>query len=130
MSLNDAVLVNGKPYITQTFTYAWCLATKEYLYQIAGALGQGMAVKIGDPSGIKPDIDFQPTDNALTVLKAAGMPITSLDQGVSYEYGWLFTKGFTLDVAFGKVTPTQLETTVVGQMLADGWSTDLLAPWI
>jgi hypothetical protein len=89
-----------------------------------------MAVRIYDPSGQRPDVEIQPDGDVVAAMRANNIPIQAPDQGVSYEYGRLFTKGFTLDVAYGNKSVTQLETEVVQQMLGEGWSTEALAPWI
>ena len=45
------VLVNGKPYVTQCYTYDYLAFPKEDVYEISGAQVRGMAVRIYDPSG-------------------------------------------------------------------------------
>ena len=126
----EPVMVNGTRYITQCYTYGFLASAPDDVYEIAGAQARGMAVRIYDPSGQRPDVEIQPDGDVLAAMRANNIPIHATDQGVSYEYGRLFTKGFTLDVAFGKESPTQLEAEVVQQMLGEGWSSAALAPWI
>src|ERR1035438_2877703 len=127
-----AVMVNGTRCITQCYTYDF-LANNvtDDVYEISGAQMLGMAVRIYDPSGQKSDVDFQPGDDVVAVMKANNIPIHAADQGVSYEYAKLFTTtDWTPDVSSGKKSPIQLEAQVVQQMLGDGWSSEALAPWI
>ena len=126
------VMVNGTRCITQCYTYDF-LANNvtDDVYEISGAQMLGMAVRIYDPSGQKSDVDFQPGDDVVAVMKANNIPIHAADQGLSYEYARLFTTtDWTPDVSSGKKSLTQLQAEVVQQMLADGWSSDALAPCI
>jgi hypothetical protein len=125
----QAVLVNGRPYITQCYTYD-DLGIEGNVYQISGAQVEGMAVRIYDPSGQRPDVELQPGDDVVAVMRANNIAIQATDQGVSYEYGRLFNQNWTPDVSSGKKDPHQLEAEVVQQMLGDGWSRESLAPWI
>src|ERR1035441_7266365 len=128
------VMVNGRPYITQCYSYQYLAGAKEDVYEISGAQIRGMAVRIYDPSGLRPDVELQPNDDVVAVMRANNIPVYATDQGVSYEYGKLFTTAFaknlTLDASSGNKSPIQLEAQVVQEMLGEGWSNEALAPWI
>src|ERR1035441_4879495 len=121
----DPVVVDGSPYITQCLTF-----DDANVYQISGAQVDGMAVKLYDPAGVKPSVSIQPTDNVLKVLQANNVPVQAADQGVSYEYGQLVKQNWTPEVSSGQTDPKQLESDVVQQMRAAGWTDEQLAPWI
>jgi hypothetical protein len=123
------VVVNGSRTTTQGYSYDFLTQAGDDVYEIAGAQVRGMPVVIYDPNGVLPSVTILPADDAVAVMKANNVPITTPDQGVSYEYNRLFDQDFTAAVAHGAETPTQLEAQVVRQMLAEGWSSDSLAPW-
>ena len=123
------VVVNGSRTTTQGYSYDFLTQAGDDVYEIAGAQVRGMPVVIYDPNGVLPSVTILPADDAVAVMKANNVPITTPDQGVRYEYNRLFDQDFTAAVAHGAETPTQLEAQVVRQMLAEGWSSDSLAPW-
>jgi hypothetical protein len=124
------VNVDGRAHTTVCISYA-DYNLSGHLYDVSGAQSQGYAVRIYDPSGILPNIDFDPKSNTTDVLQAAGMPLSSGNPsgGADLDYAQTYAAQFS-NVVSGAQTPEQLQESVVQQMLNAGWSQQQMSPWI